>query len=174
MSSALGQPQLPLSQADEPAKASPEVKRLLKSITIRGTRFQGIGPFVDLLNRVFSRAKAANPDLITATGSAGILVVRYQRGSTSAISNHSWGTAIDFEFADSNGVLRLNNQGSGQVQLGASLMYEFFRQEGDASGEYVYWGAGFRGRSGSMSREDAMHFEASAELLKAWKAAGKI
>ncbi len=170
----LGSPVLPLSQEDQPERASAKVKQLERDIVLHGHHYTGIAPFVDLLKRVFARAEVTHPGLAVGTGSAGILVVRYQRNSNTAISNHSWGSAIDLTFADAHGVLHLNAQGSGQVQRGAMMLYDAFRQEGDATGEHVYWGAAFRSSNGGMSRQDGMHFEASAECLRLWKQQGKI
>jgi D-alanyl-D-alanine dipeptidase len=42
------------------------------------------------------------PAVYAGLGSAGMLCCRLVRGSTTAISNHSWGTAIDLTL---NGVL---------------------------------------------------------------------
>ena len=86
-------------------------------------------------------------DGVCGLGSAGMLCCRFVRGSTTSISNHSWGTAIDLTI---NGVL--DKRGNGQVQYGLALIAPIFNQHG------WYWGAGF-------ATEDGMHFEISQDLL---------
>jgi len=74
----------------------------------------------------------------------------FVRGSNSAISNHSWGTAIDLKI---NGVL--DRVGNNKVQLGLTLIAPIFHKYG------WYWGAGF-------SKEDGMHFEVSKQKMMQW------
>ena len=83
-----------------------------------------------------------------------MLCCRLVRGSASAISNHSWGTAIDLTL---NGVL--DAYGDDKVQHGLTLIAPIFNRHG------WYWGAVFR-------KEDGMHFEASRDLIDRW--AGQI
>jgi hypothetical protein len=72
------------------------------------------------------------------------------RGSTSSISNHSWGTAIDLTVNK-----LLDQRGDGKVQYALAVIAPIFNRHG------WYWGAAFR-------TEDAMHFEASKSLIDAW------
>lgn len=88
--------------------------------------------------------------------SAGMLCCRLVRGSTSSISNHSWGTAIDLKI---DGVL--DEYGDGKVQYGLTLIAPIFNKHG------WYWGAHFR-------KEDGMHFDVSYNKLKKWKEAGLL
>jgi D-alanyl-D-alanine carboxypeptidase len=69
---------------------------------------------------------------------------------TTAISNHSWGTAIDLTL---EGIL--DTYGDGRVQVGLTLIAPIFNRRG------WYWGAAFR-------KEDGMHFEASKALIEPW------
>jgi hypothetical protein len=85
-----------------------------------------------------------------ALGTAGMLCARYVRGSTTNISNHSWGTAIDLTI---NGVL--DTRGDDQIQFGLHLISGIFNANG------WYWGAGF-------PTEDAQHFEAGSALVSGW------
>jgi hypothetical protein len=78
---------------------------------------------------------------------------RAVRGSTSNFSNHSWGSAVDIRFGGSSDVV-----GDGWTEQGLLALYPYF---------YVrswYWGAGFG--SPDPKREDAMHFEASDQLIR--------
>jgi hypothetical protein len=88
--------------------------------------------------------------LLDSLSSAGMLCCRAVRGSTTNWSNHSWGSAIDLKIDG-----QLDAMGDGYTQLGLLMCSKFFNAQG------WYWGAGF-------SREDAMHFEASEELIRKW------
>ena len=170
MNTILGAPQLPLSQNCDDTRASQKVKGLLVTRNVGPFRVTGIKPFLDLLERVFARVKGGNPDLYAALGTAGVLCVRYVRSSSSQVSNHSWGTAIDISMLNLNtGKYELDLPlGDGLVQTGCLELYKYFEEEGQASGECCFWGgAGF-------GREDGMHFEASDELVRLWQNQGKI
>ena len=78
------------------------------------------------------------------------------RSSRSAVSNHSWGTAIDVKLQG-----QLDGFGDGGTQFGLLLLAELFNEEG------WYWGAGYR-------REDSMHFEVGVETLRKWQAEGLL
>lgn len=149
-------------------RASARVKKLQVTENVGPFRVTGVRPFVDVLRRVFARVKKGNPDLYTALGSDGVLCVRFQR-KTQRLSNHAWGTAIDIKIKNpKSGKFELDLPvDNGLVQLGCSLLYDFFQQDGIETGEWCFWGAGF-------SREDGMHFEASDELIRRWKAEGKL
>jgi hypothetical protein len=169
MTSILGSPQLPLNDDDcQDKKASQKVKDLLETRNVGPFSAKGIKPFLDLLTRVFARVKSGNPDLYSAIKQDGVLCVRYIK-DTSIVSNHSWGTAIDFTMLNTDtGKHELDwPRGNGTVQLGCLELYKYFKEEGMTTGEWCFWGAGF-------SREDGMHFEASDQLIKMWRNQGKI
>jgi len=77
-----------------------------------------------------------------------MLCCRYQRNSTTSISNHSWGTAVDLKIDG-----HLDERGDDTVQYGLTLIAPIFNRFG------WYWGAMF-------PTEDAMHFEASLSLAQ--------
>jgi len=83
-------------------------------------------------------------------GTAGMHCARYVRGSTTNISNHSWGTAIDLTV---DGIL--DARGDDRIQFGLHLISTIFNTNG------WYWGAGF-------PTEDAQHFEAGSALVQGW------
>lgn len=94
---------------------------------------------------------AANQRLVyRVLGTAGMHCARNVRGSTTNVSNHSWGTAIDLTVDRS-----LDPRGDGQIQFGLHLIASTFNNNG------WYWGAGF-------STEDAQHFEGGAALVQSW------
>lgn len=170
MTSILGSPQLPLNDQDcQDKRASQKVKDLLETRNVGPLSVRGIKPFLDLLERVFAKVKNGNHDLYKALGTAGVLCVRYVKGSASQFSNHSWGTAIDISiFNPDTGEKELDFPlGDGKVQIGCLELYKYFEEEGNATGEWCFWGAGF-------GREDGMHFETSDELVRMWKNQGKI
>lgn len=155
MLATLGRPRDVLTQADAPV-TNPALRRLLETRSVGPFRATGLRPALDSLAAIFAEVKAQRPDLHAALGSAGMLCCRLVRGSATSISQHAWGTAIDVTIG---GVL--DTCGDGRVQRGLLELAPFMNRHG------WYWGAEFR-------IEDAMHFEASAELLASWKAAGRL
>lgn len=170
MAEALGNPKPPTDpKCDECGcneRASARVKKLQVTASVGPFKVTGIKPFVDVLTSVFARVKKGNPDLYKALGTQGVLCVRFQR-KTEILSNHSWGTAIDIQMRNLKGKFVLDERGNGKVQTGLSLLYDYFQQHGIETGEWCFWGAGF-------PTEDGMHFEASDELIRRWKAEGKL
>jgi hypothetical protein len=83
-------------------------------------------------------------------GTAGMLCARYVRGSSTSISNHSWGTAIDLTIDG-----ELDARGDNNVQFGLELIAAMFNAAG------WYWGIDFR-------TEDSQHFEAGLALAGNW------
>jgi hypothetical protein len=144
----------------DPECATPtneKLKALLvkKKVDPLGT-VEGLRPAVEALERVLARVKEKLPVLFGQLGTEGMLCCRLIRGSNHSISNHAWGTAIDFTVKKV-----LEELGSSKVQLGTWAMAPFFNDE------KFFWGAGF-------SRHDSMHFEASEELIDEWDQDGII
>jgi hypothetical protein len=148
--------------ADCTAVTNQKVKRLLVTRDVGPFAVTGIEPVVDALTRIFARVQQEQPALFAAVGTAGVLCcrrVRREQGPPSPnYSNHSWGTAIDLTIHG-----KLDRRGNGTTQLGILLLAPFF------NAERFFWGAGFRGDS-----EDAMHFEASDELVRDWQTQGLL
>ncbi|HJQ55386.1 MAG TPA: M15 family metallopeptidase [Vineibacter sp.] len=145
-----GMPRETFSQECQPI-TNPTLRRNVVSDSVGPFSVTGLRPAVDSLKQVFAEINTAQPDLYRLMGTAGMLCCRYQRGSTTAISNHSWGAAIDLKI---NGVL--DRRGDNQVQVGLTLIAPIFNRHG------WYWGAMF-------GTEDAMHFEASRSLAEKFK-----
>ena len=103
-----------------------------------------------------ARVKADNPDLYGQIGTAGGLCVRLVRGSTTTLSNHSWGIAIDITIGE-----EMDVRGDGMAQAGLVDLAMYFVDEG------WVWGAGF-------PTEESMHFEVSQEKLQEWFDAGLL
>lgn len=117
-------------------------------------KVSGLKPAVETLEAIFADIRAHEPEIYAVLGSAGMLCCRYVRGSTTSISNHSWGTAIDLTL---EGVL--DKRGDGRAQVGLLSIYKYFNAHS------FFWGAAF-------PIEDAMHFEASEQLIRKWSADG--
>lgn len=117
-----------------------------------------VGPFrvtghklaVGLLRESLAAVKLENPELYAELGSAGMLCIRYVRGKPGVPSNHSLGLAIDFLIDG-----ELDKHGDNKVFVGLIELYSVLKRFG------WFWGAEF-------SKEDAMHFEVSAEVVRGW------
>ncbi|HEX6038422.1 M15 family metallopeptidase [Longimicrobium sp.] len=149
--------------ADCTAVTNAKVKALLETADVGPFKVTGIKPVVEALTRIFARVKKDEPELFKAVGTAGVLCCRRVRrppgqSPSPNFSNHSWGTAIDLTIKG-----RLDPRGDGRTQFGILLLAPYFNEE------RFFWGAGFKGAS-----EDAMHFEASDELVRDWQNDGVL
>jgi hypothetical protein len=151
----LGNPRDGYSQ-DCQGMTNPTLKALLEKRTIGPITVTMLKPALDSLERVMNRLKESDPDIYEKVGTAGALCVRFIRGSSTSISNHSWATAIDLTLEG-----QLDGFADGGTQFGLLILAEYFNDEG------WFWGAAY-------NREDSMHFEVGEETLRAWKAEGKL
>ena len=119
-------------------------------------RVRGLRPAVASLKKILAEVAIKEPHVAAGLGSAGMLCARLVRGSAHAISNHSWGTAIDLTL---DGVL--DTRGDNLVQEGLTRIAPIFNRHG------WFWGAGFRS-------EDAMHFEVGDALIRRWSTKGEF
>ena len=155
MLSALGNPRGSYSQdCQEPTNA--RIAGLLVSEDVGPFRVRGLRPAVAALRAIFADIKAADRDIHDRLGTAGMLCCRFVRGSSSAISNHSWGCAIDLTIDRV-----LDRRGDDRAQMGLLQIYKHFNRH------KFFWGAAF-------PTEDAMHFEASDQLVREWQASGQL
>jgi len=151
----LGNPRGSYSQACGPV-TNPKIGRLIVTKDVGPFRVTGLSPAVDALTAIFADIKQEQPDIYAALGTAGMLCARNVRGSTTAISNHSWGCAIDLTLEG-----KLDAYGDGTVQKGLTIIHPIFNRH------RFFWGVAFR-------KEDAMHFEVSQQLLLEWLRAGRL
>lgn len=135
---------------------NPRLAALMVFEKVGNLKVRGLGPAVEAVGAVVEDIRAAEPAVHRALGHVGMLCARNVRGSATAISNHSWGTAIDLTL---EGVL--DRRGDGLVQEGLTRIFPIFNHHG------FFWGAGFR-------TEDAMHFECGDELIRRWHDEGKL
>ncbi len=149
MTEKLGAPRTEYS-TDCQALTNARLARNLLTDSVGPFRVTGLSTAVLSLKAVCAEIQRVQPEAYAVLGTAGMLCCRYVRGSTTSISNHSWGTAVDIKI---NNVL--DKRGNGRVQYGLTLIAPIFNQFG------WYWGAAFR-------TEDGMHFEAGRALVEAW------
>ena len=135
---------------------NPALKQLVAFRDLGAFKVRGLLPAVDSLERVIADIRVEQPLIFAALGTMGMLCARLVRGSQHAISNHSWGTAIDVTL---NGVL--DRRGDGKVQVGLTAIAPIFNRHG------WFWGAAF-------ATEDAMHFEVGDALIRTWHAEGRF
>jgi hypothetical protein len=134
----------------------PRMRNLIATKDVGPFRARGLVPALEALTTIFAEIKREQPEVYAGLGTAGMLCARFVRGSAPAISNHSWGTAIDLTL---DGVL--DRRGDDRVQAGLTRIAPIFNRHS------WFWGAAFR-------NEDAMHFEASDELIRRWHVDGRF
>lgn len=133
------------------------LKKLMVLEDVGPFRVTGLKPAVDDLRKIFADVKANNSELYQSLGTAGMLCCRLVRGTkTGAISNHSWGTAIDIKIND-----QLDRRGDNKVFTGLIRLAAFFNTHG------WFWGAGF-------GTEDAMHFEVGDARIREFYTTGRL
>lgn len=142
---------------------NPRIARLIVREDVGPFKARGLAPAVAALRRIFVDIRAHESDVYGRLGNMGMLCCRFVRGSRSAISNHSWGTAIDLTI---DGILdqRGDRRGAGHsptAQRGLLQIYKHFNRHG------FFWGAAF-------PTEDSMHFEASDQLIRQWQQDGAL
>jgi hypothetical protein len=154
MVSILGSPRLPLTTRDQPKRASDLVKKLRTPAKITDhISVEGIRPAVESLTDVLKKVFEQEPDLKNVLGTEGMLNVRYRKPTSgrksTQVSNHSWGTAIDFKIV---GKKAPGNTG-GKVPKFVAVMIPFFNKAGWFSG---------------IAFHDTMHFEVADETIRKW------
>ncbi len=151
----LGRPRSMLDQECRPV-TEPRIRALIETVDVGPFRVTGLRPATQSLAQVMADVRQARPDIFAALSSAGMLCCRLVRGSTSSISNHGWGTAVDLKLQG-----QLDRRGDDRVLQGLADIAPIFNGHG------WYWGAGFR-------TEDAMHFEVADETIRRWHEEGKF
>jgi hypothetical protein len=153
MLSLLGNPRGNYDKDCQPM-TNPNLKKLMVTKNVGPFKATGLSPAIDSLILVMKDIQTEVPEVYAGIGTAGMFCARFVRGSTTSISNHSWGTAIDLNL---NGQLDL--RGNNKVQKGLAQIAPIFNRH------QWYWGAGF-------PKEDAMHFELSDQKIRSLHAAG--
>jgi hypothetical protein len=135
---------------------NPAVADLMETADFGPFRATGLRPAVRTLKAIMADIRTEHRAIHDLLGTAGMLCCRRVRGSATAISNHSWGTAIDLTIDG-----KLDPRGDEKTQRGLLQIHPIFNRHG------FFWGAAFR-------TEDAMHFEASEQLVRTWAGSGDL
>lgn len=149
----LGHPRANYSQECQ-AITHPVLRTMIVTESVGPFRVTGLKPVVASLRAIMVDVQKELPEIYAQLGSAGMACARFVRGSKTAISNHSWSTAIDLTLAGA-----LDRYGDGLVQAGLIELAKIFNRH------KWFWGAVFR-------KEDGMHFECSEQLIREWANAG--
>lgn len=154
MVSILGSPKLPLTTRDQPKRASDLVKKLTTPATLTvHISVDGIRPAIQSLNNVLKEVFDHEPSLKNVLGTEGMLNVRYRKPTSgrksTQISNHAWGTAIDFKIV---GKQAPGNTGA-KIPRFIAILIPFFNRAGWFSG---------------IAFHDTMHFEVAEETIREW------
>ena len=149
MQARFGAPRAAYSQNCEPVTNTTLSARMVTR-SVGPFRVTGLDSAVASLSTIMSSISLSQRLVYRVLGTAGMHCARYVRGSTSSISNHSWGTAIDLTLGGF-----LDPRGDTRIQFGLHLIAGIFNANG------WFWGAGF-------TTEDAQHFEAGSALVQTW------
>lgn len=122
----------------------------IQTTSVGPFRATGLDSAVASLTSIMTQIETRQRLVYRFLSSAGMLCARNVRGSTTAVSNHSWGCAIDLKVD-----AVLDARGDGVAQYGLELIAPLFNEAG------WYWGIDF-------STEDAQHFEAGNALVQTW------
>lgn len=121
----------------------------LGSVTFAGRQTMALRPFAEVL----ARAEAAMPaDLIVRLSHSGVMQCRLARGTDHVISNHAWGIAID---------LKLDGETMPEVDCDVVRLAKVMAAQG------LVWGLAY-------GAANALHFEASAAMVRDWADRGVI
>lgn len=117
---------------------------------------QLLRPAARSVERILRRVEQDDPHLRKGLTFSGALCVRLVPGSTTRISVHSWGAAVDVTMLDGQ-----EWTADGKTPVGLAKLARYFLEEG------WLWGAGF-------DPEDSAHFEVSGQLFDAWLENGAL
>jgi D-alanyl-D-alanine carboxypeptidase len=149
MQARFGAPRTTYSQACQPVTNTALARRMVTR-TVGPFAVTGLDSAVASLTTIMTSISTDQRLVYRVLGTAGMHCARYVRGSTTSISNHAWGTAIDLTIA---GIL--DDRGDNLIQFGLHLISTIFNNNG------WYWGLGF-------PTEDAQHFEGGSALVQTW------
>lgn len=144
-----GMPSSRMSQKDGPI-TNPTLLAMIATEDVGPFRATGLRMALASLRSIFAEVRRELPDLHPLIETAGMKVNRLQRGSTTKVSNHAWGSAIDLKIAG-----KLVPFGAPNSIRGIDALVPYFNRAG------WYWGGGYR-----RARADAMHFECGSEMLR--------
>ncbi|MEM9319950.1 MAG: M15 family metallopeptidase [Pseudomonadota bacterium] len=139
----------------EPAEPTvPEFRYLLETADLGPFTATGLAPAIRSLRAIVTDISLELPVLYERIGCAEMLACRYVKGSNCVVSSHSWGLAIDLTY-EGHG----KTDGQDDLMQAMKLVWPIFNRHG------FYWGYAF-------GLQDATHFEASDQLVRAWSETG--
>ena len=159
MTDCLGTPLFPLSKQNEPLRASPRVQAMIADGTLGGCSYTGLRPAVKSVTAVLRQVFREEPALKQLLRCAAMLQVRLRLPTSGRPSdkpsNHSWGTAIDFQLDGE----RTPKDTSDCAPLWVTVLARHFNRAGWYSG---------------LTFADAMHFEVADETIQNWRTSGLL
>jgi peptidoglycan hydrolase-like protein with peptidoglycan-binding domain len=144
-----GKPSEHMSQEDSPI-TNAKLKAMITTESVGPFRVTGIRPAIISLQSVLAEVRRDLPDLLALLSSAGMENNRLMRHSTTKVSNHAWGSAIDLRVAG-----HLVPIGATYSLKGLDALVPYFNRAG------WVWGGGFS----SKAQKDPMHFEMGGALM---------
>jgi hypothetical protein len=160
MISIMGSPRIPLTTKCQNTRASDLVKSLTATEKITDIfSLTGIRPALDSVKAVLASIFEDHPDLKLVLSTEGMLCTRFRKPTSgkksTQISNHSWGTAIDFKIV---GFGAPGNTGA-KIPKFIAIMLPHFHSAGWFSG---------------IAFHDTMHFEVAEETIRKWSKDGLL
>lgn len=132
----------------------PEFRQLLETADLGPFTVTGLRPAVRSLRAIITDVSLEEAALYDLLGCSEMLACRTVKGSHSIISNHAWGIALDLTIGG-----QTHSDGDDTTMEALMALAPIFNRHG------FYWGYGY-------GLSDALHFEASDELVRAWATAG--
>jgi D-alanyl-D-alanine carboxypeptidase-like protein len=160
MVSVLGSPRIPLTTKCQNARASDAVKALLVTEKVTDNlKLTAVKAALESAKAILKKVFDENPDLREVLSTEGMLCTRMRKPTSgkksTLISNHSWGTAIDFKIV---GFDAPANTGQSIPRFIAILLPHFNK---------AGWFSG-------IAFHDTMHFEVADETIRKWSNEGKL
>lgn len=121
----------------------------LASVTFAGRQTMALRPFAALLAQIETEMP---DDLMARLSHSGVMQCRLARGTDHVMSNHAWGIAID---------LKLDGETMPDVDRDVLRLAEVMAAHG------LVWGLAY-------GAANALHFEASAAMVRDWAARGIV
>lgn len=149
----IGLPRGRFSDRSEPPE-DPGFRALLETADLGPFEVTGLSPAVHALRAIVTDISLEAPDIYDRLGCHEMLGCRYVKGSDTVVSSHAWGIAIDLTIDGQS-----TTDGDDAVMEALVQIAPMFNRHG------FFWGYAF-------GLQDALHFEASDELMRKWTNAG--